>query len=169
MDVTSTLGKRGDKAEHDRSLSIRRLTLKYTPCTLWCWHGDFVVIDASTFKKVLGHYPTGVCVITSTNQDGMPIGMSVGSFTSVSLDPPLVAFFPDRRSATWRSIRQTGHFCVNVLGAQQGGISQKFAKSSVDRYAGIMHRSSELGLPILDGVVAWIDCQIHAVHEAGTI
>ena len=126
-----------------------------------------MVIDPATFRKVLGHYPTGVCVITSTDHEGRPIGMSVGSFTSVSLTPPLVAFFPDQRSTTWQSIRATGHFCVNVLGDDQGAMSQKFAKSSADKFAGVVHRTSELGLPILDGVVAWIDCQVHAVHEAG--
>lgn len=125
------------------------------------------MVDAKTFRSVLRHYPTGVCVITSVGCDGKPIGMSVGSFTSVSLDPPLVAFFPDRRSSTWQSIRDTGHFCVNVLGAHQEMISQRFAKPAADKFAGIPHRTSMLGLPILDSVVAWIDCQLHAVHEAG--
>ncbi|WP_416235157.1 flavin reductase family protein [Nitrospirillum sp. BR 11163] len=73
-------------------------------------NGRCSMIDSATFRTVLGHYPTGVCVITSTEPDGRPVGMSVGSFTSVSLDPPLVAFFPDRRSSTWQRIRNAEPF-----------------------------------------------------------
>lgn len=125
------------------------------------------MIDQATFRRVLGHYPTGVCVITSLGIDGEPIGMCIGSFTSVSLDPPLVAFFPDRRSSTWGRIRDTGRFCVNVLGAHQVAISRRFAKSDPNKFSGISYRVSGLGLPILDGVVAWIDCMVDSVHEAG--
>jgi 3-hydroxy-9,10-secoandrosta-1,3,5(10)-triene-9,17-dione monooxygenase reductase component len=125
------------------------------------------VIDPATFRTVLGHYPTGVCVVTAIALDGRPIGMAVGSFTSVSLDPPLVAFFPDRRSSTWQQIQQAGRFCVNVLGDHQEAISRRFAAPAADKFAGLSHCTSTLGLPILDGVVAWIDCALHAVHEAG--
>ena len=125
------------------------------------------VIDSKTFRSVLGRYPTGVCVITSRQPDSQPIGMSVSSFSSVSLDPPLVAFFPDRRSTTWPRIRATSRFCVNVLGDHQEAISRRFATPAADKFSGISHRTSGLGLPILDGVVAWIDCQLHAVHKAG--
>jgi flavin reductase (DIM6/NTAB) family NADH-FMN oxidoreductase RutF len=125
------------------------------------------MIDSATFRRVLGHYPTGVCVITATESSGRPIGMSIGSFTSVSLDPPLVAFFPDRRSTTWQRIRDQGHYCVNVLGDHQEAISRRFATPAADKFIGVSHRASDLGLPILDGVLAWIDCRLHAVHEAG--
>ena len=125
------------------------------------------MIDPTMFKQVLGHYPTGVCVVTSNDRDGRPVGMAVGSFTSVSLAPPLVAFFPDRRSATFERIRETQRFCVNVLSDHQEDVSQRFAGSGVDKFAGSVHRASDLGLPILSEVVAWIDCRLHAVHEAG--
>jgi 3-hydroxy-9,10-secoandrosta-1,3,5(10)-triene-9,17-dione monooxygenase reductase component len=128
---------------------------------------ELYMIDSATFRRVLGHYPTGVCVITSTEPSGRPIGMSIGSFTSVSLDPPLVAFFPDRRSTSWERMRDTGHFCVNVLGDHQEAISRRFATPAADKFIGISHRASNLGLPILDGVLAWIDCQLHTVHEVG--
>lgn len=125
------------------------------------------MVDPKTFRTVLGHYPTGVCVITSIEGEGRPIGMSVGSFTSVSLDPPLVAFFPGRQSASWCRIRATGRFCVNILGDRQQALSRRFATPAEDKFAGIAHRISDMGLPILDGVVAWIDCELYAVHEAG--
>jgi 3-hydroxy-9,10-secoandrosta-1,3,5(10)-triene-9,17-dione monooxygenase reductase component len=124
-------------------------------------------IDKGWFRKVLGHYPTGVCVITSTTADGRPAGLTVGSFTSVSLEPPLVAFFPDKSSSSWPKIEATGQFCVNILGADQQSVCRQLAAKSEDKFAGITHRHTATGLPIIDNCVAWIDCAIHSVGEAG--
>jgi flavin reductase (DIM6/NTAB) family NADH-FMN oxidoreductase RutF len=123
--------------------------------------------DGATFRKVLGHYPTGVCIITAIDGGESPAGMAVGTFTSVSLDPPLVAFFPDKRSTTWPRVERAGKFCVNVLAASQLELCKRFSASGGDKFAGVTHRSSWNGSPILDGVVAWIDCDLYAVHEAG--
>jgi flavin reductase (DIM6/NTAB) family NADH-FMN oxidoreductase RutF len=123
-------------------------------------------IDSATFRRVLGHYPTGVCIVTAM-EEGRPAGMAVGTFTSVSLDPPLVAFFPDKRSSSWPRIERAGKFCVNVLASNQLDLCKQFSTSGGDKFAGITHRVSDNGSPILDGVVAWIDCDLHAVHEAG--
>jgi flavin reductase (DIM6/NTAB) family NADH-FMN oxidoreductase RutF len=125
------------------------------------------VTEPETFRHVLGHYPTGVCVITATQADGKPVGMAVGSFTSVSLDPPLVAFFPDRSSSSWPKIEAAGSFCVNILAEHQESLCRTFASSAEDKFVGITHRMSAKGAPILDDVVAWIDCDLYAVHEAG--
>lgn len=124
-------------------------------------------IDSATFRRVLGHYPTGVCVVTAAGEDGAPVGMVVGSFTSVSLDPPLVAFFPAKSSGSWPRIERVGRFCVNVLASDQQGLCRQIASPGPDKFAGVSHRVSGNGSPILDGVVAWIDCTLHAVHEAG--
>lgn len=126
-----------------------------------------VATDPGTFRKVLGHYPTGVCVITAMQPDGTPAGMAVGSFTSVSLNPPLVAFFPDRSSSSWPKIERAGHFCVNVLAAHQEHLCRAFSSKAEDKFAGIPYRLSAKGVPILEDIVAWIDCSLHAVHEAG--
>jgi 3-hydroxy-9,10-secoandrosta-1,3,5(10)-triene-9,17-dione monooxygenase reductase component len=123
--------------------------------------------DNATFRRVLGHYPTGVCVVTAIEEGETPAGMVVGSFTSVSLDPPLVAFFPDRKSTSWPRIERVGKFCVNVLSSDQQALCRQFASSGGDKFAGVSHRVSANGSPILDGVVAWIDCTLDAVHEAG--
>lgn len=128
---------------------------------------DQAVFDSATFRHVLGHYPTGVCVVTAVEPDGGPVGMVVGSFTSVSLDPPLVAFYPDRRSSTWPRIGRAGHFCVNVLASDQQEVCRRFASSGADKFEGVTHRLSANGSPILDDVVAWFDCTIDAVHQAG--
>src|SRR3712207_6294924 len=123
--------------------------------------------DSAYFRHVLSHYPTGVCVVTALEEDGQPIGTAVGSFTSVSLDPPLVGFLPDARSSTWPRIKQAGTFCVNILAHAQEQICRLFALKSEDRFAGISFRSSPAGCPVLEGIVAWIDCDLHAVHPAG--
>jgi flavin reductase (DIM6/NTAB) family NADH-FMN oxidoreductase RutF len=124
------------------------------------------MFDDREFRRILGHYPTGVCVVTALTDFG-PIGMVVGSFTSVSIEPALVAFLPDRRSRTWAKIAAAGHFCVNILAESQQDISRKLSSRDQDKFNTISYRLSESGLPIIDGVVAWIDCQLEAVHEAG--
>ena len=93
--------------------------------------------------------------------------MTVGSFTSVSLDPPLVAFFPDRTSKSWAKIKECGRFCVNVLGADQEDVCRRFASKADDKFAGLDWRATSQGSPLIDGVLAWIDCELDAVHEAG--
>ena len=122
--------------------------------------------DGREFRRILGHYPTGVCVITTLNRSE-PIGMVVGSFTSVSLDPALVGFFPDRRSSTWPKIEATGRFCVNILSEHQQDLCRALSAKVENKFDKIAYRPSDAGLPIIEGVVAWIDCDLHAVHEAG--
>lgn len=122
------------------------------------------------YRQVLGQYPTGVCVITATEPSGEPVGMVVGSFTSVSLKPPLVAFLPDRNSSSWARLSAASHFCVNILSAEQEAVCRRFAAKDVSsraKFDGLSRRSSPLGAPILDDVVAWIDCDRHTLHEAG--
>jgi flavin reductase (DIM6/NTAB) family NADH-FMN oxidoreductase RutF len=125
------------------------------------------VIDRTTFRRVLGHYPTGVCVVTSHVPGDKPVAMVVGSFTSVSLDPPLVGFFPDRSSTSWPRIERAGKFCVNILAHDQHALCRRFSAKGDDKFAGLDYRLSAGGSPILPNVVAWIDCTIHSVHEAG--
>ena len=124
-------------------------------------------LDGATFRRVLGHYPTGVCVVTAIEPDGSPAAMVVGSFTSVSLDPPLVAFLPDRSSTSWPKIERSGKFCVNVLGSHQEDLCRRFSARGSDKFAGLDYRQSTLGSPVLDDIVAWIDCTLHDVYEAG--
>ncbi|MEE3853027.1 flavin reductase family protein [Gordonia sp. LSe1-13] len=123
--------------------------------------------DPGWYRKVLAHYPTGVCAVTATEADGERAGFVVGSFTSVSLDPPLIAFFPDKSSSSWPRIERVGRFCVNVLGADQEFVCRQFAAKGGDKFAGIGWRESASGSPIIDGATAWIDCELSHVHEAG--
>src|SRR5581483_6869558 len=126
-----------------------------------------VTFDAGKFRKVLGHFPTGVAVVTGVDSDGHPAGMAVGSFSSVSLDPPLVAFMPDKSSSSWPKFRDSGSFCVNILGAEQEAVCRTFATRGGDKFAELSWQPASSGAPILDGVLAWIDCDTEVVHEAG--
>jgi len=124
-------------------------------------------IDPKQFRNVLGNYPTGVVVITAIGEDGAPAGMAVGSFTSVSLDPPLVAFLPDKSSTSFPKIRTASSFCVNVLASEQEDVCRAFARSGGDKFSGVAWSPAGSGAPKLDGVSAWIDCEFESITEAG--
>lgn len=124
-------------------------------------------LDTSWYRQVLGQYPTGVCVVTATQADGSHAGFVVGSFTSVSLDPPLVAFFPDKKSSSWPKIEGAKHFCVNILSADQEHLCRQFSSKTGDKFAGVKTRPAATGAPIIQDVVAWIDCDIESVLDAG--
>src|SRR5687768_6492437 len=122
--------------------------------------------DSAKYRQVLGHFPTGVTVITAA-PGGTPVGMAVGSFASVSLDPPLVAFFAGNSSTSWPKIKAAGSFCVNILAEDQEGVCRRFSSKDEDKFAGLGWRPTSNGTPLLDGVLAWIDCDIDSVIDAG--
>jgi 3-hydroxy-9,10-secoandrosta-1,3,5(10)-triene-9,17-dione monooxygenase reductase component len=124
-------------------------------------------VDGARFRRVLGHFPTGVTVVTARTDEG-PVGLSVGSFTSVSLHPPLVAFCAGDSSASYPRIEAAGYFCVNILAEDQEEIARVFADKGDDKFEGIGWRPSGVtGAPVINDVLAWIDCRIDAIHEAG--
>ncbi|MFE7834643.1 flavin reductase family protein [Streptomyces sp. NPDC057474] len=145
-------------------------------------------VDQAEFRRVLGNFATGVTVITAPastpatpathesdrtehpteHPDDRPAGFACQSFSSLSLDPPLVAFLVGRTSTTWPRIARAGVFCVNVLSAEQGELCRRFAVSGADKFAGVAHAPAPAtGSPRLTGAAAWIDCTIHAVHTGG--
>jgi 3-hydroxy-9,10-secoandrosta-1,3,5(10)-triene-9,17-dione monooxygenase reductase component len=129
--------------------------------------GAKVPADAEQFRRVMANYPTGVCVVTATDPEGCPIGMVVGTFTSVSLDPLLVGFLPDKRSSTWPKLEAAGHFCVNVLTAEQTAICRQIASSKGDKFEGIEWELSRHNLPVIAGSNVRIECRLHSVTDAG--
>ena len=123
--------------------------------------------DAAKYRQVLGHFPTGVTVITALSND-VPVGLAVGSFASLSLDPPLVLFCPGSQSSSWPKIRATGSFCVNILSADQEHICRVFAGKDPDKFASIeWSRTKDTGSPRIEGALAWIDCDIENVLPGG--
>ena len=123
--------------------------------------------EPGRFRQVLGHFCTGVTVITTVDADGSPCGFACQSFAALSLDPPLVLFCPSRSSATWPRIARAGHFCANVLTTRQRELARVFGTAGSDKFAGVAWSPSASGAPILAGVLTWVACKVEAVHEAG--
>lgn len=124
-------------------------------------------IDPGHFRRVLGQYPTGVSVVTTVGGDRNPLGMTVGTFTSVSLDPPLVAFLPMRGSRVLAAISETERFAVNFLAGDQLDLSRRFASRDDDKFRSVPWHASPLGSPVLADATAWIDCRVEDVFEIG--
>ncbi|TYL55468.1 flavin reductase [Nocardioides sp. BGMRC 2183] len=123
--------------------------------------------DSRYFRDVLGRFPTGVAIVTALDEHGAPVGMAVGSFGSVSLDPPLVEFMPARTSSTYPTIARTGRFCVSILAADQEDVCRAMASKTGEKFAGIDWHPAPSGAPIIAGALAWIDCTTVQEHEAG--
>jgi flavin reductase (DIM6/NTAB) family NADH-FMN oxidoreductase RutF len=124
-------------------------------------------IDPTLFRETLGHYPTGVAVVTAVAEDGNPAGMVVGTFSSVSLDPPLIAFFPATSSGSFAHVRTAAAFCINVLASNQEALCRRLATGGAGKFDGVRWRSGPLGSPILEGAVSWIECTFEDIREAG--
>lgn len=123
-------------------------------------------IDPSLFRTTLGQFASGVVIATGTDADG-PAGFAAQSFVSLSLEPPLVALCPARSSTSWPRLRQSGSFCINILGADQQGVCAAFARSGGDKFQGLGWRPGVTGSPVLDDVLAFVDCNLEAEHDAG--
>lgn len=123
-------------------------------------------VDSDAFRRVLGQYATGVVVVAAI-VDGEPCGLAVNSFTSVSLDPPLVAFCAAASSSTWPRLRTSGTFAVSVLCREQEELCRRFARKGADRFAGTEWDTSPGGHPVLGQAMAWLDITADRVLPAG--
>jgi len=122
--------------------------------------------DPERFRQVLGHFATGITVITAID-GGEPVGFACQAFAALSLEPPLVLFCPAQTSSTWPRIRRAGVFCANVLTAEQGDLATLFGRSNPDRFSKVDWVPDASGSPIIDGVLTWVSCQILDVHTIG--
>lgn len=122
--------------------------------------------DTRAFRQALGQFPTGVCIITG-KVEGSRLGMTISSFNSVSLAPPLVLFGIDRRAASLPLWQRAEAYAVNVLAENQKDLSSRFAKSLANKWEGVSFNEGFAGVPILPGTVAVFECAAHARHEAG--
>ncbi|MBC3191484.1 flavin reductase family protein [Pseudonocardia sp. C8] len=123
-------------------------------------------VTPGAMRDALGAFASGVVVVTAQGPAG-PIGFTCQSFSSLSLDPPLVCFSPARTSGSWPRIREIGRFCVNVLAADHEHHSTGFARSGVDKFAGVSWAPAPSGAPVLEGVSAWIDCTLWNEYDGG--
>jgi flavin reductase (DIM6/NTAB) family NADH-FMN oxidoreductase RutF len=124
------------------------------------------VIEAAELRNVLGHFATGVVVVTGIGPTG-PAGLTCQSFFALSLDPPLVAVAPSRRSLSWPAILPSQAFCVNVLADTQESLGRAFATSGGDKFAGVGWSPAPSGSPRLHDVLAWLDCRLVDAHDGG--
>ncbi|WP_257981070.1 flavin reductase family protein [Streptomyces sp. CB02959] len=124
-------------------------------------------VDDAAMRDTLSRFCTGVAVITAIQPDGRPAGMAVQSFSSVSLDPPLVCFCPAGTSTTWPKINAAGRFAVNVLAADQQELCRQFAVTGGDKFTGVDWRSGVNGAPLLPAALATIECEVADVLPGG--
>lgn len=124
-------------------------------------------IAADLFRNVLSNYPTGVSIVTGDVPGQGPVGLVVGTFTSLSLEPALVSFMPAKSSTSWPKIQSSGAFCVNVLGANQGELCRQFSAPGGNKFEGVDWKPAATGSPLLSGVMAWVDCRIEQVFDSG--
>ncbi|MCG6958015.1 MAG: flavin reductase family protein [Gemmatimonadetes bacterium] len=125
-------------------------------------------IESDVFRRVMGHFPTGVTVVAARDVDGEPYGLTVNSFASVSLDPPLVLVCIDRRANSHDRLVETGTFTVSVLAANQAHIAARFASTpSRERFKDLPWGISAAGDPVVEDAAAWLECSLRESHEAG--
>jgi 3-hydroxy-9,10-secoandrosta-1,3,5(10)-triene-9,17-dione monooxygenase reductase component len=122
--------------------------------------------DAATYRTVLGHFATGVVIVTAIDGDE-PIGMACNSFTSVSLEPPLVLFCAAKSSTTWPRIQAVGKWAANILDDDGEEVCRLFAQKGADRFAHIAYTPGHTGAPILEDALAYVDCETLVEHDAG--
>ncbi|HXX90782.1 MAG TPA: flavin reductase family protein [Acidimicrobiales bacterium] len=123
-------------------------------------------IESGRFREVLGHFATGVTIVTAI-EDGEPVGFTCQAFTSLSLEPPLVALAPAKNSTSWPRIANAGSFCVNILAEDQEALCREFAVSGGDKFRGVGWRPGATGAPVLDGALAWVECAFEHAYDAG--
>lgn len=123
-------------------------------------------LDTTAFRRALGMFATGITVVTALGRDGRPVGLTVNSFNSVSLAPPLVVWSVANHLPVAQEFVSASHFLVNVLAADQLALSQRFATRAEDKFEGLTDLVSERGLPRLPGTCAWLCCR-NAVRHAG--
>ena len=127
---------------------------------------ELLVPDDARFREVLGHFATGVTIVTAVDA-GEPVGMAANSFMSLSLDPPLILFCVAHSSTTWPRIERAGKFAVNILGEGHEELSQLFARRGADRFSQTPWRVGVSGAPVLEDAIAYLDCRFEAEYPGG--
>jgi flavin reductase (DIM6/NTAB) family NADH-FMN oxidoreductase RutF len=123
--------------------------------------------DAARQRRILSHFATGVVVVTAIADTGEPVGLTCQSFSSLSLEPPLVMFAVARSSTSWPRVRAVGRFAVSILGEHQEHISRRFSVHGADKFAGVGWRPGRFGAPLLDGALAYVEAHLAAVYDGG--
>jgi flavin reductase (DIM6/NTAB) family NADH-FMN oxidoreductase RutF len=126
-----------------------------------------MAIERNELRRVMGHFATGVTVITTRSNDGKPYGLTANAFSSVSLDPPLLLVCVDKKAESYPYFEQSKVFTVNILADNQEGLSRRFAVSGGAKFDGVAYRMGANGAPILDGALAYIECTLYSAYDSG--
>ena len=124
-------------------------------------------IEKNELRRVMGHFATGVTVITTCDEQGQPFGLTANAVTSVSLVPPLILICVDKKADTYAYFDRSKVFAINILSDKQETISRRFATSGIEKFEGIGYRKNDIGCAILDDAVGHIDCRIVQSYDAG--
>jgi flavin reductase (DIM6/NTAB) family NADH-FMN oxidoreductase RutF len=126
-----------------------------------------ITVDPKTFRQALGAFPTGVTIVSTLQEDGQPRGFTANSFTSVSLEPPLVLVCIGKTASSYPVFSAAPHFSVSVLAENQKDVSSLFASKSPDKFSTARWHPGPVGSPVIEGAAAWFDCRRHQVVDAG--
>jgi flavin reductase (DIM6/NTAB) family NADH-FMN oxidoreductase RutF len=127
-----------------------------------------MALDTPEFRRILGHWASGVAIVTTRTPEGRACGLTANAFTSLSLDPLLVLVCIEKNADTYECVRQSQTFAVNILNAECERLARRFAAWEVDRkFDGLAHHEEQTGAPILDEALAWVDCRVHSEYDGG--
>lgn len=125
-------------------------------------------MESAEFRRILGHWASGVSVVTSRTGDGRACGLTANAISSLSLDPALVIVCVERTAGTHNCIMQAQAFAINILRSDDERIARRFAASEVEaKFDGLAYRTEQTGAPILEDAIAWVDCRVHAQYDGG--
>jgi flavin reductase (DIM6/NTAB) family NADH-FMN oxidoreductase RutF len=119
------------------------------------------------FRQIAGQWLTGIAVVTAMESSTEPCGMTMNAVTSLSLDPPQFLLCLDRRARTMAAIQNSGSFCINYLREDQKAIAISFSRPGDNRFAALAYRAGETGSPVIEGVIAYVECRLHAIQPGG--
>ena len=125
------------------------------------------MVAPDDFRRVLGHFATGVTILTTTDAEERPTGLTVSAFCSVSLDPPQILVCVDHKSQSYPALRDGSCFAVNILSTDHESVSRRFATTRLDKFDGVPWSRGTLGAPLIDGALAQLECRTVSRHVEG--
>ena len=125
------------------------------------------MIGPDDFRRLLGHFASGVTIVTTSDGDGRPAGLTVSAFASLSLDPPLILVCVDHKSQSYPVLKDNHGFVVNILGTDHEALSRRFASTRLDKFDGVAFTLGTLGVPLIDAALAHLECRTVSAHVEG--
>ncbi len=126
-----------------------------------------MAVTSEAFRQALGHFASGVTVVTTRNASGQPCGLTASAFTSVSLDPPLILVCIDHQATSHAPLGEHGWFAVHILAKDQEALARRFASASPDKFDGLAYRPGRQGVPLLEEALAVLECRVVHAYPGG--